>query len=56
MSLDISKFEPGDKRQGCWREMAYLTDADGIPYLLALEPPPTHQAALDPPLLVLSAH
>lgn len=31
--------------------MAYLTDADRARYLLALESPPTHQAALGPPLL-----
>ena len=48
----------GARRQetGCWREMAYLADADGTPYLLGLESPPIHQAALDPPPLVLSAH
>ena len=48
--------EPGGMRQGCWREMSHLTDADETPYLLALESPPTHYTALNPPLLVLSAN
>lgn len=32
-----------------------MTDADRARYLLALEFPPTHQAALGPPLLVFYA-
>lgn len=56
LSREMGWQEPGGKRQGCWREMSHLTDADETPYLLTLESPPTHYTALNPPLLVLSAH
>ena len=47
--MEMDWQEPGGKRQGSWREMTYLTDADKTPYLLALESFPTHQAALTLP-------
>ena len=47
----VPQPQQGDGLAG--RDMAYLTDADRTPYLLALESPPTHHTALDPRLLVL---